>query len=214
MSSINAKKLDGRQERGQKRRLALLAVARDLFVRNGYRGTTLEAIIGQAGGSREMIYSYFGGKAGLFGAIIAEEGDRLLQALEDGQSAALPPRQAFTQLGLRLLAIWESPVGRAINRTVIAEGLDSPELLESWYRNGSQPFLNALAHYIEAQIRRGQLVPADPLLVARQYQSLLIGETSFPAISGAGDSFDAAKAVERSVDVLMRAYGPAPHDSS
>jgi AcrR family transcriptional regulator len=202
------KRLDGRQQRGDRRRLVLLAAARELFMRDGYRSTTLEAIIRQAGGSREMIYSYFGSKAGLFGAIIAEEGSKLLKAFDDKEFAALAPRQAFTQLGLRLLEIWFSPEGSAINHTVISEGRESPELLEVWYRSGSEPFLRALSNYVQAQIRLGHLNADDPMRVARQYHFLLIGEAAFPIMSGQPELWDAVNAVARSVELLMRAYMP------
>jgi len=79
---------DGRLARGQRRRAAMLAAARELFLSKGYRKTTLTDIIERSGGSRETIYSNFKGKIGLFGAIIDGAGDQfadfVLQSLSEG----------------------------------------------------------------------------------------------------------------------------------
>jgi TetR/AcrR family transcriptional repressor of mexJK operon len=197
---------EGRQTRGDKRREAMLLAARDLFVERGYRNTSLRAIIERAGGSREMIYSAFGGKAGLLSAIIADAGQRLTATFTDEAWEALSPREALTRLGINLMEIWCSPEGRAVNRLVMSEGPDAPEILERWYRGGVEPFLGLLSDYIGRQRLSGALDVADPLLMARQFRMLLMGELAFPIISPDPVAFDPAAAVARCVALLMRAH--------
>jgi AcrR family transcriptional regulator len=59
----------GRRERARARRLAVVQAARDLFERNGFRPTTINAVAARAGVSAESIYKGFGTKAALAKAV-------------------------------------------------------------------------------------------------------------------------------------------------
>ena len=59
----------GRQEQARARRRAVVAAARDLFERDGYRPTTIAGIAAAAGVSAEMVYKAFGSKAALAKAV-------------------------------------------------------------------------------------------------------------------------------------------------
>src|SRR6476661_8411640 len=66
-----------RQEQARARRRRVVAAARDLFERDGYRATTITGIARSAGVSPEMVYKSFGSKAALAKAVfdIALAGD-------------------------------------------------------------------------------------------------------------------------------------------
>jgi AcrR family transcriptional regulator len=67
----------GRHERARARRLAVVVAAHDLFARDGFRRTTIEAIADRAGVSAKSVYLAFGTKAALAKAVfdIAVAGD-------------------------------------------------------------------------------------------------------------------------------------------
>lgn len=176
-------------------------------MRHGYKGTTLEAIIAGAGGSRETVYRVFGGKSGLFSAIISDVGEQLAASMASPNLLSLPPREGLTKLAWQLVEIWQSEEGKAVNRVVLSEGLEAPELVEAWFRGGTELSLKAMARYFEAQVRAGRLVDVDCQLVARQFSVLLIGEMAFPTISGSSLPPDHGAQIERCVDVILRAYG-------
>jgi len=199
-------KTDGRMVRGERRREAVLAAARKLFMCDGYRSTTLESIIALAGGSREMIYASLGGKRGLVRAIIAEVGEQLAAGMEDSKVLDLPPREALTKFGQQVVLIWRSTEGRGMQRMVVSEGLDAPELIKAWYAGGPQLSIEALSHYLSAQHRAKHLSVPEPRLAARQFLILLAGETAFPMLSGNPEPFDPDAAVTLTVDLFLRAY--------
>jgi AcrR family transcriptional regulator len=58
-----------RRERAQQTRGAVLAVARRLFLADGYAATTIGAIASEAGVSVETVYKAFGNKPGLLRAV-------------------------------------------------------------------------------------------------------------------------------------------------
>jgi AcrR family transcriptional regulator len=71
-----------RQEQAGRNRVRIIDVAERLFLRDGYRMTTIAAIAAEADVSADTIYKAFGGKAGLVRAIRARalEGDAAVPA--------------------------------------------------------------------------------------------------------------------------------------
>src|SRR5207249_711845 len=59
-----------RQAQAAQTRLDVITAARALFLEHGYAGTTLAAVARAAGVVVETIYRGFGGKAGLFKAVL------------------------------------------------------------------------------------------------------------------------------------------------
>ena len=59
----------GRQEQARRNRARMIEVARALFLRDGYAGTTIPAVAGEAGVSVETVYKSFGNKAGLLKSV-------------------------------------------------------------------------------------------------------------------------------------------------
>jgi AcrR family transcriptional regulator len=70
-----------RSERTALTRSELLEVAERRFYRDGYHGTTLEAIAEEAGYTKGAVYSAFESKAGLFLALLDEMIDHRLEEL-------------------------------------------------------------------------------------------------------------------------------------
>lgn len=130
----------------------LLAAARELFAREGYDQVGVRAIAERAGVNQALLNRYFGGKAGLFGAVVENlfrepailEGDRA----RFGQSMATylfakRSEDAADPLGL-LLRSSANPEAAAILR----EALD-------------RTVVDALANWLpgpEAQARAGAIV--------------------------------------------------------
>jgi AcrR family transcriptional regulator len=72
-------------------RQALLTAAHELFEVHGFRGTTLRAIGERAGVDQALIARYFGGKAELHQAVLADEG---AQPDVPGHEAPAPKRRS------------------------------------------------------------------------------------------------------------------------
>src|SRR5260221_5170329 len=75
--SLSARKLaPGKKRRGgrltEKRRQEIVRRAVKLFLDRGYEQVSIDDIVAEIGGSKRTLYARFGGKAGLFGTVIAE----------------------------------------------------------------------------------------------------------------------------------------------
>jgi len=59
-----------RQRRADETRLQITDAARELFLANGYEGTTIDAIAAEAGVASQTVYAVFGSKKGILAEII------------------------------------------------------------------------------------------------------------------------------------------------
>lgn len=81
----------GRRASAQRRRIAIVRAARDLFERDGFRGTTITDVAQRAGVAPETIYKAFGTKAGLAKAVfdLVIGGDDDLPVAQQPQTRAI-----------------------------------------------------------------------------------------------------------------------------
>jgi AcrR family transcriptional regulator len=113
MTSAVPKDTHGRARDAVATRQALLTAAGELFHARGYEGATVRDIGERAGVDPALIARYFGGKEGLYLAVLAEE---------DGASS--PPLDPHTMVA-ELLAHWDqhghSPVSRALGALELSD---------------------------------------------------------------------------------------------
>jgi AcrR family transcriptional regulator len=81
----------------------ILAVARSLFARYGYRGTSIRAIIGEAHVNLGAVTYHFGGKPGLYAAVVDSLVDPLEERIRAAVDAPGPGIDRVEQLVLILL---------------------------------------------------------------------------------------------------------------
>jgi AcrR family transcriptional regulator len=125
-----------RQEQAGRNRARIIDVAERLFLRDGYRVTTIAAIAVEAGVSADTIYKSFGGKAGLVRAIRARalegEGTTPAEQRSDSLQAREPdPRKIIRAWGALSaeIAPRAAPILLLI-RDAAASDLEVRELLE------------------------------------------------------------------------------------
>ncbi|HWC87683.1 MAG TPA: TetR/AcrR family transcriptional regulator [Solirubrobacteraceae bacterium] len=120
-----------RSERSARTRSELLEVAERRFYRDGYHGTSLEAITEEAGYTKGAVYSVFESKAGLFLALLDEMIDRRLEEV----AAAFAEHPLGPE---RVKAFAERPVDERAQRwrllaiEFMVHAAREPELLEQF----------------------------------------------------------------------------------
>jgi len=145
-----------RAEEVEARLQALLGTAADLFCAHGYAKVSLEMIARQARVAIRTIYVKFGGKAGLVTAMIEAKRDSYMSGkalLTDPR----PVREALGEFARGLHRLVHLPESQTLRRMIAAEGRDSPELVESFYRAGPGITLDLLGRYFERPEVRAQL---------------------------------------------------------
>ena len=207
---------EGREEarsgRAVRRRAAILSAATDVFLERGYEGTRLEEIISRSGGSLATLYAQFGGKEGLFGAIIAEICEEIVASLPLlDEAASDPPERALAAFASTYLGVLLTPTSLALYRTVVGESARFPALGRAVFEAGPAAAAARLSTYLREQTERGALAVADPNLSARHFLEMIKGDLHFRALLGS-DPMPSSAEVEACVRLATRTFlgGLAP----
>jgi AcrR family transcriptional regulator len=114
-------------ERGQATRAHLVDVATQLFASHGYDGTSIEAVLAEAGVSRGSLYHHFAGKDALFWAVLEGVAARVGEQLTALERDAPDPVAALRVGYLGWVRLASDPV---VQQTVL---IDAPAVL-GWQR--------------------------------------------------------------------------------
>jgi AcrR family transcriptional regulator len=114
-------------ERGQATRAHLVDVATQLFASHGYDGTSIEAVLAEAGVSRGSLYHHFAGKDALFWAVLEGVAARVGEQLTALERGAPDPVAALRVGYLGWIRLASDPV---VQQTVL---IDAPAVL-GWQR--------------------------------------------------------------------------------
>lgn len=173
----------GRPPAGQsaEHRAAVAAAAREELLERGYAGTTMANIARRAGASKETLYRWYDGKAGLMASLVEEEGRGASEAVERAFSdPALPVEQVLTEFGSRLLLLLTSPWSITANRAAIT----SPELAETVVAHGRLQVGPVVERYLAEQHRRGRLRVPDAAAAFTELYGLVVRDTQILVLLG------------------------------
>ncbi len=199
-----------KSRRSQERREALLQSAAKVFLEQGYEATSIDAIIGVAGGSKRSIYSEFGNKQGLFTAIVTQSADRALSTLvlEEIESSDLPTTlQAF---GRNLMEVYMSPALIGIYRIAVTEANRFPDLVRSFYDQGPGRATSRLSRVLEQAAGRGEIQVADCERAAGHFVAMIRDNLHLQVVLGlrlAPSRKEMHVAVDSAVDLFLHGVG-------
>lgn len=170
--------------RGEIRREAMLAAARDVFLEHGFSGASIEDVVGRTGGSKASLYSYFGSKEGLFGEMVSAGCKEFLRnvAIPTVVDGSLP--QTLRAFGLRFFKLYTEPGRVKLMRAVIAEATRFPQFAQQLYREGPQQVRIGLSAFFKQCHAEGLLRAPNPDLAAIQFITLVKGHCQFRSLFG------------------------------
>jgi AcrR family transcriptional regulator len=172
------------RSRLEARRRAFLDAAHAAFLVKGYANTTLGDIIARSGGSRQTLYALFGGKQGLFEAIVSRLNTELFRPLRAEGHLDRGPEEVLVEIGVHFLQMVLVPEALGLFRLVVAEGPTMPELAERFWALGPARTISAFETYFTEQTGRGVLNLADANLAARQFLGILLGNLHMQCLLG------------------------------
>lgn len=135
----------------------LVEVAARLFLDKGYSNVSLEMIAKQARVAVRTIYVKFGGKAGLFTAVINAGCAHFFATMHDMETSVRPLREQLLDFALRFGQLVASPQVLAVHRMVIAESISNPELAQAFFEAGPKQTRDALQRFFARPDIRSQL---------------------------------------------------------
>lgn len=191
------------------KRAAILAAAKRLFPRQGFEGTSMDAVAAEAGVSKLTVYSHFGGKESLFIETIRCKCDDLLPHTVCSVDVHAPVRGQLLVLARAFFELMMSDESLGMHRTLVASSQHSPKLARLFWETGPVRIQAALGELLTKEVDAGQLDIPDTKRAASQFFALLKGEHHSRMLFGCGRPTDAETEVhlEATVDMFLRAYG-------
>jgi len=171
----------------------VLGGAREIFLRDGFEGASVDDIARAAGVSKATLYSYFSDKRELFREVTRVECERMAETTLARIDFNAPPREVFTTAAHSLTRFLLSNFSLQMFRTCVAEAARFPELGQAFYQNGPEMGRARMVVYLKLAIERGQLHDIDPDMIAEQFSELCRARLWSRAIFGVQTSFSEAE---------------------
>ena len=150
----------------------VLTGAREVFLRDGFEGASVDAIAREAGVSKATLYSYFPDKRLLFVEVASDQCCRQADEALLTMDLTRPPAEVLGEAGRRFLGFLYSEMGMRIFRICVAESERFPEIGQRFYESGPALMRRALTTYLEVARSRGELDIDDMALAADQFAEL------------------------------------------
>ena len=191
-------------QRGKDRKIRIKEVATQMFLSYGYEGTSVDEIMKQVGGSKTNLYNYFGGKEGLFNAVVQALCEDVLASLKSLEVDHLDLRSALQSIGHRLLAVILDERHVAFQRLVIAESGRFPTMARIWFESGPEASRKIIARCIQIHQATGSLRPSDPQLISTLFHDMIVTNPLYLALIGSGlKQPQLERVLEEATDVIL-----------
>jgi AcrR family transcriptional regulator len=191
--------------RGEIRRSQILDAATEVFLENGYGGATIDLVVERAGASKATVYSFFGGKDGLFAAIVEQRVERIVSAFGDPEVVHSDVRHALAHIAERYMEVVMAPDAVGFWRLIIAEGVRFPELARTFFEVGRERTEAHLAAMLSVWREQGLIRLDDPKLAAVQFLDAVGGDLHRRAMAGIFPK-NLSTAIQRSIDHAVQIF--------
>jgi AcrR family transcriptional regulator len=195
------------------KRRQILEGARQVFMRDGFDGASMNDVARVAGVSKGTLYVYFDSKVSLFEALVREDrqqqAEQVCALTEEDDERDL--RSVLVRLGIDLVEMLILPASLAQLRTVIGVAPKFPQIGRALYESGPKYGRERLAAYLGRRVAKGDLAIDDLDLAADQlsdlYHGSILKKLMFCVEEEVGTQ-EIRRRVEKAVDVFMAAYKP------
>lgn len=197
------------------KRQTILSAGRELFLSNGYQGTSVDQIAASAEVSKQTVYKHFGDKHELLLAIVDNALESSVTPFLERIARMADTNDLETDLtalaGDYLGAVLQEPVVQ-LRRLVVGEANRVPELAQLYYEQAPARTMAAFSECFGRLHDRGLLEVPEPSLAAEHFAFLIVGRCIDQALFCGGPQVLAAVDVERhvraGVQVFLGGYRP------
>jgi len=196
-----------------------MEAATALFLRDGYRNTSMDQVAADAAVSKQTVYKQFADKEQLFRGIvlgvtanseaIITDMTSALRGTEISSHAEL--RAVLTDLARRYIDGVLEPHVLALRRLIIAEAERFPDLSRTYFEQAPARAIEVIATALQAYVERGLLTAADPRLAATHFAYLALAIPQDRAQFYPGErpsSAERDQLASEAVRIFLAAYAP------
>ena len=155
------------------RRDAILDVAEEVFVEQGFAAASMSEIAARLGGSKGTLYNYFKSKDELFEAYVQRRCVLNLERIYDMPAGGERMEDALARVGRAYLQRVLSEENLSHFRLIVAESERSPEIGRMFYEAGPGRGARRLSEWMARWTKEGRIEAEDPQLAAHQFTGLV-----------------------------------------
>ena len=187
----------------------VLEGAREVFMRDGFEGASVDEIARVAGVSKATLYSYFPDKRLLFSEVARLECNRQAEeALQEvGQDD--PVEDVLHEAADRILRFFLSDFGQQVFRICVAESHRFPELGCRFYASGPAMVRERLSQVLTPYVDKGILKIDDMDLAANQFGELCKSDLFVRCLCGVSRDVteaDIKRVTDGAVEMFLARY--------
>ena len=157
----------------------IVATAHRLFFERGIEAVSIEQIAAEAEVAKTTIYARFGGKDGLFDAVLEAIATPVEEGISDGVSPDAPVEPTLRLYGTRLLTALAQRRLMGAEPVAMMEAARNPAMGERLFDAGPGRVRRVLAAAIETWTKAGRLTADDPERAAEDLIGLWQGVLPF-----------------------------------
>lgn len=165
-----APRSSGRPTKEQAGRITdhIVEVARGLFLESSFEAISVDLIAATARISKQTFYARFASKEALYAAVIRKGTNDLLKPAVTNSNRDGPIEATLVKLGLELSKRALAPAAIALERLVMAEAHQFPELASAYHGTGLH-VREQIAGIFTNAMRDGQIRSGDASFIAEQF---------------------------------------------
>ena len=195
------------------RREAIMKAAMEIFHEKGYEGTSLNAIIERIGGSKRSFYTEFGGKEGLFRALLMEKTEKQIREQEIASAQEKDLRVTLLGVARSIIKTSIAPDSLSLYRFMAQDGIRFPGVLNAFYEGMHLKAEKHIAEMLEAAAARDDAsLPCPSAIAADHFLSMLHGKLFFEFLFNIRDAVTDEEIdayVASIVDLFLHGIRPA-----
>ena len=188
------------------KRASIVGGAKDVFLRHGFEGASMDGIAAAAGVSKMTVYRYFRSKEELFAGVIRDLCERIIdEDLE--RMLERRPEEALRGFARKMVTILFARDTVELHRIVIAESRRFPALGRLFYKSGPEACIAMLAAYLERHNSRNTLNLRNPRRTAEEFLELLRGYAHLRVLLGLQKTLSARELEENIAGAVQHILG-------
>ena len=183
--------------------------AREIFLRDGFEGASVDEIARAAGVSKATLYSYFPDKRLLFSEVARIECNCQAEEALDVIGMGAPIEVVLHEAANRIVRFFLSDFGRQVFRICVSESYRFPELGRRFYESGPKLVRERMTKVLTPYVERGVLKIDDMDLAANQFGELCKADLFVRNLCGVCNDFneqDVERVVNGAVEMFLARY--------
>jgi TetR/AcrR family transcriptional repressor of mexJK operon len=200
--------------RSARKHRAIVEAATTAFLDKGYDGTSMDEIAAIAAVSKQTVYKHFADKETLFAEIVlatTEQVNQIVRLVTDSLADSQDLAEDLGELARRFITVLMQPQILRLRRMVISSANRFPDLGRTWYEQGFERALAAMASAFQELVHQGLLFMDDPQLAADHFVGMLlwipVNKAMFTGNDNYGNKVELEAYADATVRVFLNAYG-------